>query len=212
LNILLFGAPGSGKGTQSAFLVHDLGMTHVSTGDIFREEIKRGTSLGKEAKTFMDKGELVPDRVVIDMVEGVLKSLGRRDFILDGFPRTVVQAEALNEMLLKNGLNLDKAIFLEVPRAELIQRLTGRRVCSNCGTVFHIVAKPPHIAGVCDVCGGKVVQRADDSESVVETRLDTYLKNTSPLKEYYRKSGQLVEILGTGDVGEIQRKIKGVIA
>ena len=180
MSIILFGAPGAGKGTQSALLVEKLGMTQISTGDLFRAAIKNKTELGVKAQSYMDQGQLVPDSIVIGMVEEVLKS-GVKNFILDGFPRTVPQAEALDELLKKLNLSISKAIFLEVPKAALMSRLTGRRVCKNCGAVFHIVNKPSKVEGICDNCGGQVVQRSDDKTEVIEARLKSYEEYTSPL-------------------------------
>ena len=212
MNILLFGPPGAGKGTQSAFLVRDLRMAHISTGDLFRNAIKAGTSWGQKAKSYMDQGQLVPDEVVIGIVDDALDKLDGKPFILDGFPRTVVQAEALNSLLDKKRLKLGKAVFLEVPHSELMSRLTGRRVCSKCGAVYHVDSHPPKTAGVCDVCGGQVGQRPDDSEAVVGTRLAAYDKSTFPLKKFYEDKGQLVAVNGMGDVSQIYDQIRKVIS
>ena len=211
MSIILFGAPGAGKGTQSALLVEKLGMTQISTGDLFRAAIKNKTELGVKAQSYMDKGQLVPDSIVIGMVEEVLKS-GVKNFILDGFPRTVPQAEALDELLKKLSLSVSKAIFLEVPRTELMSRLTGRRVCKNCGAVYHIVNKPSKNEGVCDNCGGQVVQRNDDKTEVVGARLDVYDQYTSPLKDYYTKAHKYVEIDGNRDTETVFSEIKKLIS
>lgn len=197
MNIILFGAPGAGKGTQSELLVKHLGMVQISTGDLFRSAIKNQTDLGKQAKAFMDKGELVPDSIVIGMVDEVLAKLGQNSFILDGFPRTVPQAEALGKILQQRGMKIGKAVFLEVPREELLGRLTGRRVCQSCGAVYHVDSKPSKVSGVCDNCGGQVVQRNDDKESVIATRLKAYEDNTEPLRAYYKERGQYVEVNGS---------------
>jgi len=167
MNLLLFGPPGAGKGTQSAFLVEQLGMLHISTGNLFREAVARKTPLGLKAKSFMDQGALVPDEVTIGLVEEVLAGLDGKSFILDGFPRTVPQAQALDALLTRMKLKLDKAVSFEVPRNDLTRRLTGRRVCEKCGTVYHIDSKPTSKAGICDNCGGNVVQRKDDHEDVI---------------------------------------------
>jgi len=196
MNIVLFGAPGAGKGTQSALLVERMGMEQISTGDLFRAAIKNQTELGLKAKSYMDKGELVPDAIVIGMVDEVLARLGKNLFILDGFPRTVAQAEALRTILAQRSMEIGKAVFLEVPKEELLGRLTGRRVCKSCGAVYHIDSKPPKVAGVCDVCGGEVVQRNDDKEDVIATRLKTYEENTVPLRAYFKEQGKYVEING----------------
>jgi adenylate kinase len=211
LNIILFGAPGAGKGTQSQLLIDELGMSQISTGDLFRAAIKNKTALGQKAQAFMDKGELVPDSIVIGMVQEVL-SKGTKNFILDGFPRTVAQAEALESLMGTMGLKIEKAIFLEVPKAILTERLTGRRVCKNCGAVYHIQSKPPQKAGVCDSCGGEVYQRNDDKADVIENRLKAYEEFTSPLKDFYRNAGKLTVIDGNRGESEVFTEIKKLIS
>ncbi|MDG0815732.1 adenylate kinase [Bdellovibrio svalbardensis] len=210
MNLILFGAPGAGKGTQSELLIKRQGMTQISTGDLFRAAIKGKTDLGQKAQAFMDKGQLVPDSIVIGMVEEVLQN-GVKNFILDGFPRTVAQAEALDSLLNKMNLSIGKAIFLEVPMGILMDRLTGRRVCKNCGAVYHIVSKPSKTEGVCDNCGGEVIQRNDDKAEVIETRLKTYQEFTSPLKEFYKKSGKYIEVDGNRGTEEVYSEIEKVI-
>ena len=210
MNLILFGAPGAGKGTQSAFLIDRMSMTQISTGDLFRAAIKGQTELGKQAQGYMDKGQLVPDSIVIGMVEEVLAK-GVRDIILDGFPRTVAQAEALDQLLIKMNISIGKAIFLEVPMEILMDRLTGRRVCKNCGSVYHIVSKPTKMEGVCDACGGEVIQRNDDRADVIETRLKTYQEYTSPLKEFYKKAGKYVEVDGDREAEEVYKEIEKII-
>lgn len=212
MNIVLFGAPGAGKGTQSSLLVERMGMEQISTGDLFRAAIKNKTELGLKAKSFMDKGELVPDAVVIGMVDEVLAKLGKNSFILDGFPRTVAQAEALRTILARRTMDIGKAVFLEVPKEELLGRLTGRRVCKSCGAVYHIASKPPKVAGVCDVCGGEVVQRDDDKEDVIAIRLKTYEENTVPLRAYFREQGKYVEINGNQDTETVFTALKKAIS
>lgn len=207
MNIILFGAPGAGKGTQSALLVERLSMKHVSTGDIFREHIKRETRLGVEAKVFMDKGQLVPDDIVVNMVEDVIKDLSGQSFILDGFPRTVPQAEALEVMLQNNGLSIGRALFLEVQKDLLVGRLAGRRVCSGCGATYHVESKKPKKEGVCDLCGSPVLQRADDKEDVIKTRLDAYEKSTAPLKSYFNKKGLFAAVSGIGSAEEVYDRL-----
>lgn len=211
MNIVLFGPPGAGKGTQSALLVERMRMKHISTGDLLREEVKKATSLGTKAKTFMDKGELVPDDVIIDMVEGVLKGIPGQSIILDGFPRTVPQATALEAMLSKLGLKIGRALFLEVANETLMRRLTGRRVCNSCGAVFHVDSKPTKKDGICDVCGGPVIQRKDDQADVIGTRLEAYKKSTSPLKEYFGKIGLLSEIDGLGTTEEVYGRLSAAM-
>jgi len=211
LNIILFGAPGAGKGTQSALLVERRHMRHISTGDIFRAHIKQETRLGTEAKIYMDKGQLVPDEIVVNMVEDVLKDLGGQDFILDGFPRTVPQAEALVQMLEHNGLTIGRALFLEVPKQLLIERLAGRRVCSGCGATYHAESKPPQVDGVCDNCGSKVVQRADDREDVIKTRLEAYETSTAPLKTYFSQKGLFASVPGVGATEDVYNRLLGFL-
>lgn len=208
MNVILFGPPGAGKGTQSALLVERLNMRHISTGDLFREAMSKQTPLGKQAKGFVDAGKLVPDEIVIGMVEEVVAGLKGQAFILDGFPRTVPQADALGRLLEKYRADVGKVIFLEVPRKDLLARLAGRRVCTKCGAVYHCATKPPHQDGICDLCGGEVVQRKDDKEDVIATRLEAYDQSTSPVKEYYRKTGQLVEVDGTGETESVFSKVR----
>lgn len=211
MNIILFGAPGAGKGTQSSLIIEKLGMVQISTGDLFRTAIRNKTELGIKAQNFMEKGQLVPDSITIGMVEEVLKS-GSKDFILDGFPRNVAQADALDGLLKRLNLFLGKAIFLEVPLSILEDRLTGRRVCKDCGTVYHISSKPPQRANFCDSCGGEVIQRNDDKADVISTRLKTYEEYTSPLKDYYKGLGKFVSVDGNRDpkvvFGNILKELK----
>lgn len=207
MNILLFGPPGAGKGTQSALLVEKMGLKHISTGDLFRTNIKSQTELGQQAKSFIDKGELVPDEITIGMVEKEFKSLDR-GFVLDGFPRNVAQAQALESLLEKYSMKLDYSLFLDVPHEELVGRLTGRRVCKSCGAVYHIESKPSQQEGVCDLCGGEVVQRSDDREEVIENRLAAYNESTRPLKDYYQKQGQYLAIDGTGRAQDVFGRIE----
>lgn len=211
MNIVLFGAPGAGKGTQSALLVERLGMVQISTGDLFRAAIKNKTSLGMQAQQFMDRGQLVPDSIVIEMVEEVLENIKGKSFILDGFPRTVAQAEALGTILSKKKMEIGKAIFLEVPKEELLSRLTGRRVCKSCGAVYHISTKPSKVVGVCDSCGGEVIQRNDDKEDVIATRLNTYEESTYPLKAYFKEQGQFAEVNGRLSTELVFNKIKEIL-
>lgn len=208
MNLILFGPPGAGKGTQSALLVERLKMRQISTGDLFREAMSKQTALGKRAKEFVDAGKLVPDEVVIGMVDEVLENLNGQSFILDGFPRTVPQAEALSALLQKRNLSIGKVIFLEVPRTALLGRLSGRRVCTKCGAVYHVETKPTKSPGVCDACGSEVVQRKDDKEEVIRTRLEAYDSSTAPVKDFYKKAGRSVEIDGTGDVETVFLRIR----
>ncbi len=203
MNIVLFGPPGAGKGTQSALLVERKSMRHISTGDLLREAVKNQTPLGAKAKSFMDVGQLVPDEVMIGMVEEVLQKLKGQSFILDGFPRTVPQAEALEKLLTAHGIKIGKALFLEVPRQLLLRRLTGRRVCQSCGAVYHVDTAPSKKEGICDNCGGALVQRKDDHEDVIGTRLEAYDKSTSPLKKYFESRGSFSEVNGVGSTEEV---------
>ncbi len=210
--LILLGAPGVGKGTQGALISKEYGIPQISTGDILRSEVKNETELGKKAKAYMEKGELVPDDVIIEMMEKRIKEDDcKNGFILDGFPRTVAQAEAFDRMLAKNGLELDKVILIDVPEEEIIDRLTGRRICPNCGAVYHIKNNPPKVEGVCDRCGSKLIQRDDDREDVVRKRLEVYKKSTMPLIDYYTKTSKLVKVDGTGDIEEIFARIKKIL-
>ncbi len=207
MNIILFGPPGSGKGTQSAELVKSLGMRQVSTGDLFREAIKNKTAVGVRAKEYMDKGNLVPDGIVLEMVEENL-SKSATNFILDGFPRNLEQAAALDALLNRMNISIDKAIFLEVDKKDLIRRLVGRRVCSQCGNVYHVDYKPCRKDSTCDSCGGAVVQRTDDTEEVVVSRLGVYEQYTSPLRDYYKRVGKYNEVNGNRSPHDVFEDIK----
>jgi adenylate kinase len=199
VNLILFGPPGAGKGTQAKKLVTDLGVPHLSTGDILREAVRQGTELGTLARPLMDEGRLVPDDLVIAMVQERLKSDDvQGGFILDGFPRTIPQAEALDRALGSVGKRVDAVLSLEVPLTELVGRLSGRRSCPRDGTVFHVLGNPPRRAGLCDVCGGPLVQRADDQEEKVTERLRVYAAQTAPLKAWYEQQGLLRPIAGVG--------------
>ena len=208
MNVLLFGPPGAGKGTQAARLVESKNMKHISTGDLFRYNIKNETPLGLECKTYLDKGELVPDSLTIRLVEDVMQGLGEQGFILDGFPRTVPQAEALGELLVKLNSQINKVLFFEVPENLLIDRLSGRRVCKSCGAVYHVASKPPKQNGVCDNCGGEVVQRSDDQPEAIQNRLKVYKESTAPVKDYYRNAGNLIELDGTGTTDEVWQRLE----
>lgn len=208
MNILLFGAPGSGKGTQSALLLKKFPMQHVSTGDLFREAVRSSSPLGVEAKQYLDAGQLVPDSITIGLINEVFQKRSGKDFILDGFPRTVPQAEALEKLLAQNKMTLGKVFFLEVPDQILLGRLTGRRVCQSCGAVYHVDSSPSRVAGVCDKCGGSVVQRQDDKEEVIAQRLVAYSEKTAPLKAFYKAKGTFVAVDGTGTAEEVLKRIE----
>ena len=199
MNLIILGAPGSGKGTSATVLREKYSLAHISTGDIFRSNIKNGTPLGIEAKSYIDKGALVPDSLTVSMVEDRLSQDDcKKGYILDGFPRTLAQAEALDEMLAKNGDKIDAVLSIVVDDEIIKDRVSGRRVCEKCGASFNVKFKPTKTEGVCDLCGGKVVQRADDNEETVANRLKTYYENTQPLIDFYEKKGLIVE----GDNGK----------
>lgn len=212
MNILLFGPPGAGKGTQSALLVDKLKMKHLSTGDMLRSAIKKGTTLGLEAKRYMNEGLLVPDSLIIGMVDAELGEIQGQSFILDGFPRTVPQADALENLLKERKTSIGQAIFLEVPQDQLLDRLTGRRVCKGCGATYHVGFKPPQKNAICDVCGGEVIQREDDKESVIRNRLQAYEASTKPLKDYYQGKGILKVVDGLGSADEVFVRIQKWLA
>lgn len=198
LRTILLGPPGAGKGTQAAKIVEKYGIPHISTGDIFRENIKKGTELGKKAQEYMNRGELVPDDLVIEIATTrLLEDDCKNGFLLDGFPRTVYQAEKLDEFLDSHDSKIDNVIDIAVGKDELIERLTGRRVCKACGASFHIVNIPPKQEGICDYCGGELIQRADDNLETVTNRIDVYEDQTMPLIDYYEKAGTLTHIDGS---------------
>ncbi len=209
---MLMGLPGAGKGTQAARITEALNIPHISTGDMFRQAVKEGTPLGLEAKTYMDEGQLVPDRVTVGIVR---ERLGKDDcaegFLLDGFPRTVPQAEALDETLSELNRSLDHVLYIEVSEAELLKRLTGRRICSDCGATYHVVFDPSEKDGVCDRCGGSLYQRDDDKEETVAKRLEVNLGKTQELVEYYQEKGNLRKIDGDQPIGRVSDAILEVL-
>jgi adenylate kinase len=216
MRVIFLGPPGAGKGTQARMLAAEWGIPQIATGDMLRGAVATRTRPGVEAKAYMERGELVPDEVVVGIVA---ERLGQADaskgFLLDGFPRTVPQAEALAKHLKDRGLELDRVVFFEVSLAELLRRLTGRRVCRRCGSTFHLVSAPPRVAGVCDQCGGELFQRADDSDAVVRERIAVYTKQTARLLDYYRSRGLLVSVVGEGPpdtVAAAIRKVVGALA
>jgi adenylate kinase len=210
--MIFLGPPGAGKGTQARQLAETWGVVHVATGDMLREAAAQGTPLGREAKRHMDAGGLVPDDVVIGLVAERLGQPDARDgFVLDGFPRTAAQAEALDHMLAGRGIALDRVIFLDVSRPELLRRLTGRRICRQCGATYHLVSAPPRREGRCDACGGELYQREDDSEAAVARRLDVYESQTAPLLAYYRSRGQLTSVPGERSVDQVAAAIKRAV-
>jgi adenylate kinase len=211
MNIILFGPPGAGKGTQAKKMVDYYGIPQISTGDILRANVREGTELGLAAKKYMDKGELVPDEVLIGIIKNRLKEQDcEKGFILDGYPRTIPQADALAVILDEINKPIDAVLNLEVPDEELVERISGRLMC-NCGASYHRTFNPPKKDDVCDICGGKVFQRADDKEEAVKTRLDVYKKQTEPLIDYYAKQGLLMNLDGTKDINEVFEDIKAIL-
>ena len=212
LRAVLLGPPGAGKGTQAAKLVDKYAIPHISTGDIFRKNIKEGNELGKKAQEYMNAGKLVPDELVCDLVTDRLSQDDcANGFLLDGFPRTIRQAEALDEYLAANGGKIDVVINIKVDKDDLITRLTGRRVCKACGASFHTVYIPPKQEGVCDVCGGELYQRADDNLETVENRINVYERETAPLIGYYDEKGSLANINGSVPPEEVAGQIVAAI-
>ncbi len=209
MSLVLFGPPGAGKGTQSQLMLESKPFLHLSTGNLLREAIQQKSPLGVEAQSYVEAGKLVPDSVVIGLVREFIEKNKTSRFIFDGFPRTIVQAEALEKQIEEIGaVKIQKALFLEVPQGDLLQRLTGRRVCKNCGAVFHESNTPPKKQGVCDNCGGEVYQRKDDAAEAIQTRLEAYEKSTAPLKEYYIKKSLFVSIDGLGSSNSVFGRIQ----
>jgi adenylate kinase len=208
LYIILLGAPGAGKGTQAAVLTEKMGLVQVASGDLFRKALQQETELGKIAKVYMEKGQLVPDKVTIQMV---MERLGKPDcekgVILDGFPRNIKQAQALDEALAEQSKAIDKVIYIKVSEGELIKRLGGRWICRLCQASYHETDAPPKVVGKCDRCGGELYQRDDDKPATVKKRLEVYFAETSPLIKYYKRAGKLVEVEGEGSAAEVSRKL-----
>ncbi len=208
--LLLFGAPGSGKGTQSALLVEKKGFFQISTGDLLRSAIRDGTKLGNDAKLYLDQGKLVPDSVVIGLVDDILEkalSKGHKLFIFDGFPRTGAQAQSLKEILKKHELYAEAAVFINVDNEVLVKRLTGRRICQVCGSVYHIENNPSKKSGICDKCGGQLILRSDDKEEVVLSRLETYQVTAGLLRNFYNSDGIVKEVNGDQSVEVVYENI-----
>ncbi|WIF95572.1 adenylate kinase [Caminicella sporogenes] len=204
MRLILLGPPGAGKGTQASSIVEKYNIPHISTGDIFRKNIKEGTELGKKAKEYMDKGLLVPDELVVAIVEDRLKEDDcKNGFLLDGFPRTVNQAKSLDKVLEKMNVSLNKVLNIKVDKEILVNRAVGRRICKECGRAYHIEFNPPKEIGKCDVCGGQLYQRSDDKEETVAKRIEVYLKETTPLIDYYNNKGILVDINGEQDIKKV---------
>ena len=208
MRIILLGPPGAGKGTQAKMIADKYSIPHISTGDIFRANIKNGTELGKKAKEYMDKGLLVPDELTCDLVVDRIKQEDcKNGYILDGFPRTIPQAECLDEALTKMGEKIDYAVNVEVPDENIVKRMSGRRACVNCGATYHIVHIPTKVEGICDRCGKELILRDDDKPETVTKRLNVYHEQTQPLIDYYTKKGVLVEVDGTVDMNDVFNSI-----
>lgn len=204
MRLVLLGPPGAGKGTQASAIVEKYNIPHISTGDIFRANIKEGTALGQEAKAYMDKGLLVPDELVVSIVKDrLLKDDCTEGFLLDGFPRTVGQAEALDSELDKMGIKLGRVININADPEILIERAVGRRICRECGATYHVKYNPPKVEGVCDKDGGELYQRDDDTEETVTTRINVYMEQTEPLIDYYKNQGLLLDVDGTKTIEEV---------
>lgn len=212
MNIILMGLPGVGKGTQASEIVKKFPIPHISTGDMFRKAIKDETDLGKEAKSYMDRGELVPDEVTVGIVkERISEDDAKKGFLLDGFPRTIDQAESLSQIMSELDREIDAVINIEVPEEELMNRLTGRRICEKCGTTYHLVFNPPKVDGICDIDGGKLYQREDDNPETVSNRLSVNVKQSKPILEYYNNKGVLKNIDGSKDIDEVTNDVIDIL-
>ena len=213
MQLLLMGPPGAGKGTQAAELIKKFSIPQISTGDMFRAAVKEGTELGKKAKACMDKGELVPDEVTVGIVrERLAKDDCKNGFILDGFPRTVEQADALAKILDELGIKLTRVLNIHVPAEDLIERAVGRRICKKCGSTYHVKFNPTKAEGICDNCGGELYQRGDDNAETMKTRLTTYENSTRPLIEYYKKVGIYTEVDGTQPITKVTEDLVNVLS
>ena len=212
MKVIMLGAPGAGKGTQAKKLAAEYSIPHISTGDIFRANIKEGTELGKKAKAYMDAGQLVPDELVCDLVvDRIQQDDCKNGYLLDGFPRTIPQAEALDAAVEKLGEKIDYAVNIDVPDDNIINRMSGRRACVGCGATYHIVFNPPKVEDVCDVCGKSLILRDDDKPETVRTRLDVYHAQTQPLIDYYAGRGVLVTVDGTQNMDKVFSDIKDIL-
>ncbi len=212
MKIIMLGAPGAGKGTQAKMIAEKYGLPHISTGDIFRANIKNGTELGKEAKEYMDKGLLVPDELTVRLLlDRVAQDDCKNGYVLDGFPRTIPQAEVLDEKLSELGEKVDYAINVDVPDENIVNRMSGRRACLNCGATYHIVSIPPKKEGICDVCGSELVLRDDDRPETVQNRLKVYHEQTQPLIDFYEKKGVLRSVDGTLPMEEVFTAITKIL-
>lgn len=213
MKIVMLGAPGAGKGTQAQMIAEKFGIPHISTGDIFRANIKNGTELGKKAKAFMDAGQLVPDELTVELLLDRVKAEDcAKGYILDGFPRTIPQAQVLTDTLARTGENIDFAINVDVPDENIVLRMSGRRSCPKCGASYHVSFIPPRQEGICDVCGSALIQRADDKPETVQNRLTVYHEQTQPLIDFYEKKGVLHTVDGTKDMKEVFDAISAILA
>ena len=212
MNIILMGLPGAGKGTQASEIVKKFPIPHISTGDMFRKAIKDETDLGKEAKSYMDRGELVPDEVTVGIVKDrISEDDAKKGFLLDGFPRTIEQAKALSEIMQELDRKIDAVINIEVPEEELMNRLTGRRICEKCGTTYHLVFNPPKVDGICDLDGGKLYQREDDNPETVANRLNVNVKQSKPILEFYDNKNVLKNIDGSRDIKVVTNDVIDIL-
>jgi adenylate kinase len=206
--IVLIGAPGAGKGTQASIITKSLDLVHIASGDLFRQAINQGTPLGLQVKPFLEAGKLVPDKITVQMVlERIMANDIQVGAILDGFPRNLEQAKILDKSLADHGKTIDQAVYIKVSEQELVKRLSGRWICRNCQTPYHLISAPPKLSGKCDSCGGELYQRADDTPSTVRERLTTYFNQTVPLIDYYRETNRLREVDGEGEVDDVGNRI-----
>lgn len=213
MRLIFLGPPGVGKGTQAEFVAKEFGIPKLSTGDLLRDSVQKKTTLGLKAKGFMDRGELVPDEVVIGLVREKLSSTEcQNGFLLDGFPRTVPQADQLEILLRSKGDSLDRVLYFTLPKDEIVKRISGRRSCPQCKAVYHIQAIPPKKNGTCDVCGADLIQRNDDKPETIESRLAVYHEQTAPLIEYYKAKNVLSELEGSGAVNDVQRRLLALLS
>lgn len=209
MHLLIMGPPGAGKGTQAVLIKEEYNIPHISTGEMFRDAISSNTPLGFKASKYIDYGMLVPDDITNEIVKERLgKDDCKKGFLLDGYPRTLNQADALDLILLELNVSLDAVINIDVPKAEIIERIVGRRICPNCGAGYHLQSLKPQVPGICDACGHKLIQREDDNEETIVKRLETYERSTKPLREYYQNKGLLINIDGKGKIENIFQKIK----
>lgn len=212
MNIVLLGAPGAGKGTQADIVCKELNLPHIATGDLYRENVARGTELGREAKSYMDKGQLGPDELTIRMIRDRIRQPDcRSGCVFDGFPRTIGQAEALDQLLEEQGQRVDEAIFIDVPEDELITRLSARRICRNCQTPYHLINSPPKEPGTCDKCGGELYQRSDDSPETVKERLNVFFSQTMPVLDFYEKQQKLSRVDGNREIEAVAQDVLATV-